>query len=415
MQPIVVIGTGLAGWSVVRELRKRAPDPAAMPITLVTHGSGDFYAKPSLSNAFAQGKTPTQLVSTPAEKMATTQQVQLLAHTRVLRIDTTAQQLHTSAGVLGYRQLVLASGAQPIRVPLQGDAAAQVLPVNSLEDFALFHQQLVELQKEPENEAKASANAHGCCVSSSENNSKLSAKKQIVIMGAGLIGCEFANDLVQAGHRVSVVDPGTRPLAALLPEEASRQLQIALSAAGVQWHWGCTVQAVNHAQSSTDAGRLALQLSNGSQLPADVVLSAIGLRADIGLAQAAGLRCERGICVDTLLQTSAAHVYALGDAAQYAHGATLPYVMPIMAAAKALAATLAGQPTPVVFPVMPVGIKTPALPLVVAPPPLGTLGQWQQAEAGIWRFVDAQGQVRGFALAGPSTARRAEQIKMLQI
>ena len=95
------------------------------------------------------------------------------------------------------------------------------------------------------------------------------------------------------------------------------------------------------------------------------MLSAIGLRADTRLAGAAGLACERGIVVDACLQTSAPGIYALGDCAQYASAGqrTLPYVMPIMNAAKALAATLAGTPTPVVFPLMPVSVKTPALPI----------------------------------------------------
>ena len=106
------------------------------------------------------------------------------------------------------------------------------------------------------------------------------------------------------------------------------------------------------------------------------MLCAIGLRADTSLAQAAGLNCERGVVIDAALQTSAEHIYALGDGAQYtsAGGRTLPYVMPIMNAAKALAATLAGTRTEVAFPLMPVAIKTPALPIVVGAAAPGTPG-----------------------------------------
>jgi rubredoxin-NAD+ reductase len=147
----------------------------------------------------------------------------------------------------------------------------------------------------------------------------------------------------------------------------------------------------------------------------DIVLSAIGLRADTTLAQAAGLACERGIVVNASLQTSAPHVYALGDGAQYASAGsrTLPYVMPIMQAAKALAATLTGTPTEVLFGLMPVAIKTPALPIVVAPPAPGSAGDWHSAEPGIWQFIGPQAQVQGFALTGTQTSQRTAQAKLV--
>ena len=124
---------------------------------------------------------------------------------------------------------------------------------------------------------------------------------------------------------------------------------------------------------------LAISLATGEVIAASCVLSAIGLKADTALALAAGLAVDRAIVVNRHLETSVASVYALGDSAQYAsavsplsaHGSTLPYVMPIMSAAKALAANLTGLPTDLVFPLMPISVKTPALPLVVAPPKPG--------------------------------------------
>ena len=242
--------------------------------------------------------------------------------------------------------------------------------------------------------------------------------RRVLIMGAGLIGCEFANDLAAAGWQVSVVDPAASPMAALLPSHASAELRAALGEQGVAWHFGATVTAVNLAPQSASHDRqsaLQVALSNGESVPADVVLSAIGLRADTALAQAAGLRCERGIVVDRWLRTSAPNVFALGDGAQYASAAdrTLPFVMPIMSAAKALALTLSGSPTELVFPLMPVAIKTPALPVVVAPPPQGTAGAWLAVEPGLWHFVDPDGLPRGFVLTGKQTARRGEQGKLL--
>lgn len=386
--PLIIVGAGLAGWSTAREFRKLDADT---PVLLITADRGDFYAKPSLSNAFAQGRTPAQLISTPAAKMAQTHKVTLLAHTQLRALDPARRVVTTSGGDFAYRDLVLATGAHALRVPIAGSAADSVLSVNSLQDFTLFHARL------------AGSGA-------SRNH-----RQHVVIMGAGLIGCEFANDLAGAGYRVSVVDPAERPLAALLPAQAGEALQRALAGLEVAWHFGCTVRAVDR-RPGEGAPRLQVSLSNGMQVLADVVLSAIGLRADTAVAQAAGLACERGIVVDTALQTSAPHIYALGDSAQYASagGRTLPFVMPIMSAARALAATLAGRPTELAFPLMPVTIKTPALPIVIAAPAPGVPGHWRCSEPGLWQFMDPQGRLYGFVLTGRHTARRGEQTRLVQ-
>ena len=415
MNPIIIIGAGLAGWTTAREFRKL---DATTPVVMITADSGDFYAKPTLSNAFAQKKSPEQLVVTPAAKMAETQNVTLLAHTKVLSFDPYVKTVMTEKeGVqqsLDFSSLVLATGAQPIRIPVAGDAAEQVLSVNSLDDFTSFYKVL-----------KSASSRRIDCLNSYENNSTegnenaASFSAKIVIMGAGLIGCEFANDLVNAGYQVSVVDPASRPLGALLPEAASEQLRQSLQDLGVTWHFGTTVQAVNQPGKDAESAQ-QVTLANGETIPADVVLSAIGLRADTRLAIAAGLTCERGIQVDAALQTSAPNVYALGDSAQYASAGntTLPYVMPIMNAARALAQTLtqtlAGKKTDVLFPVMPVAVKTPALPLMIAPPAIGSKGQWTSAEPNVWQFNNEQNAVIGFVLAGAQTSKRAEMVKLLQ-
>jgi rubredoxin-NAD+ reductase len=383
--PLVIVGAGLAAWTVAREFRKL---DATCAIVMVTLDSGDFYAKPTLSNAYAQKRTPDQLVTTAAAKMAETLKVELHVHTHALAIDTQAQTLTIQKGAakqtLAYGQLVLATGANPIRVPVEGDAADQVRSVNHLGDFAQFHAALG------------------------------AAPKTVLVLGAGLIGCEFANDLVLGGYAVHVVDPAATALSALLPSQASAQLRDALQDLGVVWHFGTTLQSLTHSE-----GRMHARFANGEQVSADVVLSAIGLRADMSLAQHAGLECDRGIVVSQTLQTSAPHVYALGDCAQYAsaQSRTLPYVMPIMNAARALAATLHGTDTPLVFPVMPVSVKTPALPIVLVSPSPHDLGQWTQdptadsSLGGAWRFVDAQGHVRGFVLTGKHTSKRMEWSK----
>ena len=385
---LVIVGAGLAAWTTARELRKL---DAQRPIVMISTDSADFYAKPTLSNALAQKRTAEQLVTTPAAKMAETLQLQLLPHTRVISLDTAARTLiyENATGQshsLHYGDLVLATGADPIRLPMAGSAAAQVQSINHLQDLAQFHQTLG------------------------------AAPKTVLVIGAGLIGCEFANDLLIGGYGVHVVDPSPRPLALLLPAGAGEQLQEALQSRGVAWHLGTTVQSLDtHAAT----GRLQATLADGSSMQVDAVLSAVGLRANTALASAAGIACERGIVVDAHLQTSAPHVYALGDCAQYASAGArvLPYVMPIMNAAKTLAANLAGQPTELVFPLMPVAVKTPALPIVVAAPHPAQSGQWL-ADTGLgpdaggaWRFVDDAGQQRGFVLTGKQSSRRMELAK----
>lgn len=374
--PLVVVGSGLAAWTTVKELRKHDTHRA---VHMVTASSGDAYPKPALSTAFAQGKEASQLRNGVAADLAASLQVQLHAHTQALSIDLSAHQLHTSQGVLDYSDLVLAHGANPIRIPLAGDAADQVLSVNQLEDYAVLRE-------------------------------RLQPGARVLIMGAGLIGCEFANDLAGAGFQVQVIDPSARPLAALLPEAASAQLEQALSALGVAWHWGNSVQSVNQ-----QTGGLQVQLQQGEPLQVDLVLSAIGLRANTDWLQASGLVCDRGVLVNTHLQTSDPHVHALGDVAQYAsaNNRTLPYVMPIMSAARALGATLGGRPTEVVFPIMPVAVKTPALPLLVAAPAPQTAGAWVLLEEGAWQFQNAQGQTLGFVLAGAKTSLRTKALQWL--
>ena len=387
--PVLVVGSGLAGWSAVREFRKLDTTTAVM---LITNGNGDFYPKPALSNALVQGKSAEQLVTTAAEKMVVALGVTLMPQTEVTSIDLQAQKLITSKGNYAYRQLVLATGAHPIRLSFAGDAANEVISVNSLDDYAAFR-------------------------------NLLPTQARVLIMGAGLIGCEFANDLAASGHAVQVVDPNTVPLALLLPQGASTELQSSLSELGVQWHLGTSAVEINRIGDD-----LIVRLANDATVAVDVVLSAIGLRADTALAQAATIATDRGIVVNAALQTSAEHVYALGDNTQYASDSlgdvsgsaggvsrTLPYVMPIMNAARALAQTLNGTETEVKFPIMPVTIKTPAMPLVVAAAAPGAAGSWQMQEPGIWHFVDADARVLGFVLSGAQTSRRAEQAKLVAL
>ena len=373
---VVVVGSGMAAWTLIREFRKL---DRQTPVTLVTRDSGDFYSKPMLSNALANGKSPTDLVNTSGIAMAEQLVVDIFGHTEVRAIDASAHRIDTSRGPIGYGRLVLALGADPITLPLQGDAAERVLSVNDLRDYATFR-------------------------------TALESGRRVVIIGAGLIGCEFANDLAGAGFTVDVIDPASHPLGRLLPAAAGKRLQQALTTAGVRFHMETTVERIDQADSGLD-----MTLTNGDRLSADVVLSAVGLRPRLELAKNAGLHTARGIVVDRQLQTSAPDIYALGDAAEV-EGQVLPYVLPLMAAARTLAAHLAGQSAELRYPAMPVAVKTPAMPLVVSPPAAGASGQWQitsEPEGMDARFIGDDGALLGFALAGSATVRKAALQKIL--
>lgn len=365
--PILILGTGLAGYNLAREIRKL---DKTVPLVLVSRDAAPFYSKPMLSNALAGGKTAESLVMKSAERMAEELGARILAHTQVTAFDAAARQVtFTNGQQLAYRDLVLAVGADPIRLPLDGDGATDVLSVNDLDDFARF-------------------------------SARLDGVQRIAILGGGLIGCEFANDLLARSIAPTVLDPAPWPLGRLLPEAAGHWFQQRLEAAGVRFRMGTAARSV-----ARRADGYRLELDDGSQLDVDLVLSAVGLRPRSGIAAAAGLATQRGIVVDRRLAASAPHVYAIGDCADV-DGLSLPFVMPIMQQVRALAQTLVGTPTDVRYPAMPVLVKTPAAPTVVAPPAAGTDGAWQVADDrdGLTaRFVAADGSLRGFALLGSAT------------
>lgn len=381
-EAVVIVGAGLAGYNVARELRKA---DAAVPIVLVSRDHAGFYSKPMLSNALASKKTPATLVMKSAEKMAEEVQLRVVAHTAVTALDTTARTLTLSSGeVLPYRDLVLALGADPIRIPLQGDAADTVVSVNDLDDFARFAELL-------------------------DSASGGQAVQRVAILGAGLIGCEFANDLLHRAIQPTVLDLAERVLPRLLPPEASARLQAKLQEGGASFKFGVGAVAVNRAPNGQG---LTVTLSDGSTLDTDLVLSAVGLKPRTQLAADAGIAVGRGVQVNRELRTNVPHVHAIGDCAEV-EGHLLPYVLPLMAQARALAATLAGKPTPVSYPAMPVVVKTPAWPTVVCPPPAEAQGQWQVSEtdeAVEARFVgtaaDGSDVLLGFALQGKAVSQR---------
>lgn len=375
--PIVIVGTGLAGYSLVRELRKHN---AEVPILLVTADDGTSYSKPMLSNGFGKGKDANGLAQASHQSMAEQFNVELLPHTRVTALNPEAHQVQLDSGSEShwhtYSKLVLAWGAEVITLNLAGSGSGAVYSINDLDDYRVVR-------------------------------AALTGVKRVAIMGAGLIGCEFANDLLLGGYQVEVIAPSATVMPTLMPEQAAGAVQHELEALGVIFHLGTHVDRIEQASEGAGDG-VTLMLANGQQLQADVVISAVGLRPRTELAKQGGMLINRGIVVNRALETSAPDVYALGDCAEV-DGQLLMYVMPLMACARALAKTLNGERSEVLYPAMPVMVKTPCCPAAVSPPPVDAAGQWQVEQDGQHvkaLFIDANGAVSGFALTGRFTMEK---------
>jgi len=382
MKPLVIIGAGMAGFTVARELRKLDKE---MPLIILTADSGGFYSKPMLSNAFAQNKQAAQLITQTAVQMAAQLGATIKVSTHVRSIDTAQKKIELDDETLEYDKLLLAVGAQPIRLAIEGNGADQVRSVNHVSDYQRFRD-LIALPK------------HG-----------ISAR--VTILGAGLIGCEFADDLRGGGHAVTLVDPNPLPLSALAAPALSQGLLAALLTRGVTMQLSTIATRVDLTGDS-----LQVTLANGLTFETDIVLSAVGLRPDLTIASAAGLATGRGILIDRTGQTSATDVYAVGDCAEYVvddSGGTriMPYIAPLMTAARAIARTLTGTPTTIDLKDTPVIVKTPSYPIALVPPPLHVAagGRWESEEIDgrtICRFYGKDGVMAGFCVAPQDAATR---------
>lgn len=378
--PVVIIGTGLAGYGVAKEFRKHDSET---PLILITSDDGRAYSKPMLSTGYTKDTSADDLAQLDAGSMARQLKASVWTMTQVSDIDTAQQIIRVGDAktAIHYGKLVLATGAQTIRPPIAGDGLELVYSVNDLLDYDDF---------------RTAMNRHKV--------------RKVCIIGGGLIGCEFTNDLLNGGFEVEAVDPLGYCLPTLLPEVAGKAVQAALEEKGAKFHFGPLVTAVNRAEQG-----VVVSLNNGETIAADLVVSAVGVRPRVDLAKAAGIEVNRGIVTNRLLETSAANVYALGDCAEVA-GHVLVYVAPLVAASRALGKTLAGEPTEVVYPPMPVTIKTPACPVVVAPPAAGAAGEWQIDADGVnvrAEFRNGAGELLGFALTGDATKAKIELQKAL--
>lgn len=324
---VLIVGAGRAGWQMAEALR--ALD-AQLPITLVTACAGDVYDKPLLSVAMARGLPAEALVKERGADAARRLGVRLLADTHAIHINRAQRQLRTTRGTLRYGELILAHGAQaalPAGLP-----AALCWRINHLGAYQKLRAALGD------------------------------APKDVLIIGAGLIGSELANDLALGGHRITLLDVQAAPLARWPEEQAGGPLLAAWQGLPIRFLGCATVNAVvRDAQ-----GRYRVDTACGQQIEADQVIVCSGLQTPPRLARSAGLAWQGGIAVDAAtLRTSDPHIHALGDCISV-NGQVSRFIEPIARQARTIAAAIAGgEAVPYEHRAAPVRVKTSSQPLTL--------------------------------------------------
>ena len=325
---IVIIGAGLAGWHVIDAIRAK---DKGIPITLITADSGDRYHKPMLTMAISQKKSAADLVRATGIDAAEAANIKLLANTQVTDVDASTQQLqlisalrsdpvYTNYATIGYDKLVLAMGAHPIfPKSLPEDL---VWHVNHIERFGQLQEKLA------------------------------TGSQHVAIVGAGMVGTEIAEDLLKAGHQVTLIDLNDAPLSQMLPPKATSRIAQAVNSQGINFLGGYQVSAITRLsdgklQVSYEALASATDSSTAEPIEpliVDHVIASTGLTVDDKLPTAAGVEFDRrtGIVVDApTLRTSTANIYAIGDCMSI-DGVPCRYVAPLRAQAATIADDVLG-------------------------------------------------------------------------
>ncbi|MET7679222.1 FAD-dependent oxidoreductase [Streptomyces sp. NPDC005423] len=270
MDHVIVVGAGLAGLRAAEALRSRGYEGA---LTLVGAEDRPPYDRPPLSKAVLTGESDDTALPADWERL----RCALLLGTRAeaLRLcdDRPGGTLRTSTGPLSFDGLVIATGAVPVRLP--GEGPQHVL--RTLDDALRLR-------------------------------GALRAGARVAIVGAGWIGAEVASVAAGLGSRVTVLEAAGAPLAGSLGPALGAATADWYTAAGVRLRCGIRVDSV-------DVG--GLTLSGGEFVPADVVLSGVGVRPDTGWLAGSGLDAGGGVLVDDRLRTARPEVVAAGDCAAW--------------------------------------------------------------------------------------------------
>jgi NADPH-dependent 2,4-dienoyl-CoA reductase/sulfur reductase-like enzyme/nitrite reductase/ring-hydroxylating ferredoxin subunit len=274
---VVIVGGGAAGLAAADMLRRRGFDGA---LTMLSADDDPPVDRPNLSKDYLAGTAKDDWIPLRSSEFYADNQIDLRLKARVEAIDVRNRQVRLEGGAThAFDALLLATGAEPVRLNLAGTAA---IPVHYLRRF-------------PDSRAiAASADA--------------SKTKRALVMGASFIGLEVAASLRARGLEVHVVAPEEEPLVKVMGAEVGRFIRSLHESKGVVFHLGATVARLE--------GRTAT-LSTGSTLEADLAVAGVGVRPNVSLAEAAGLAIDRGVVVNEHLETSAPGIFAAGDIARW--------------------------------------------------------------------------------------------------
>ncbi|AVY65343.1 nitrite reductase [Xanthomonas translucens pv. undulosa] len=302
---LVVVGNGMAGIRTVEELLKLMP--GMYDITVFGAEPHPNYNRILLSPVLAGEQQFDEIVLNPLAWYAE-HGIHLHVGKEVTRIDRVKRKVIAADGTEApYDRLLLATGSLPIVLPVPGKDLKGVIGYRDMHDT----QTMIDTA---------------------------TRKRHAVVIGGGLLGLEAANGLKQRGMQVTVVHLADWLLERQLDPVAGQLLQRSLSERGLEFRLGSsTTELVGNA----DGDVVAVKFSDGSEVPADLVVMAAGIRPNIALAQAAGIHCTRGIVVNDTLQTFDPRVYAVGECASH-RGIAYGLVAPLFEQAKICANHLAG-------------------------------------------------------------------------
>jgi 3-phenylpropionate/trans-cinnamate dioxygenase ferredoxin reductase subunit len=276
MSTVLVVGSGQAGFQAAASLRDKG---FTGRVVLVGDEPGMPYQRPPLSKAYLVGTVGADKLFLRPEAFFERSEIELV-NGRVETIDRANGQVVLSCGTkLGYDQLVLATGARNRPLPVPGVALRGVLALRTRDD-------------------------------ADQLRAALEDAKDVVVIGGGFIGLEFA---AHAGRPVTVVEAQDRLMARIATPGISAYFARIHESAGTILRLGQGVAALHGA----DGVVAAVELTDGTRLPADLVVVGVGVLPDTGLAAAAGLAVDNGIVVDEQLRTSDPAVSAIGDCANF--------------------------------------------------------------------------------------------------
>jgi NADPH-dependent 2,4-dienoyl-CoA reductase/sulfur reductase-like enzyme/nitrite reductase/ring-hydroxylating ferredoxin subunit len=279
-ESVVIVGAGAAGNAAAEMLRREG---YAGPVTMIGADPALPVDRPNLSKDYLAGTAPEEWIPLRGEDFYAAEKIEVLVGTRVVALDPQARRIQLSDGTSrGYGALLLATGADPVKLPIPGADADHVFYLRTLADSRAII-------------AKATAPS-------------AITPPVAVVVGASFIGLEVAASLRTRGLEVHVVGREPRPLAHVLGPELGDFVKALHEEHGVQFHLGHTLKSIEAA---------AVVLDDGTRLPAEMVVIGVGVRPAVALAEQAGLKIDGGVLVNEQLETSAPGVYAAGDIARW--------------------------------------------------------------------------------------------------